>query len=513
MGNLNRRIKIAIFPAALAAILACASTTTAQNWSQLYEFLAHDASPDDYLGSSIAIGENVIAVGAPGYDGQSVNYGAVYLYSLGTGELIDKIVAEDRTKNDWFGDSVVIGDGLVVIGSPEDDDLGDNSGSAYVFDLATRIQIRKLLPDDGTAGDQFGQSVDVSDGIIAVGTSLKSDHGYGSGAVYLFDAATGAQLRKLQPTEPKSNDYFGFSLEISDGLIVVGAPQALSGSRGSAYVFDVATGAQLVKLVSSDGHPGDCFGESVSIYNGVVAVGASSHDSAGEYSGAAYLFDASTGTQTMKLKPPELSSFDSLGESIDLDDGTVVVGAPGYADSQGVAFLFDVTTGLMQSKIGAIGGETNDSFGWAIDFDDGVVGAGAPFSDRNVNSAGSAHVLIDMPNCLNLDIGPLVPGQETTFTITGGTPGAKAITVYGFEYGETVFANVGGYCATFQIAGVTPAQVVGGTDQTFDQQGKIEFNIPIPPNAGGPTLFFQSAQQGTCLLECMTEVFPPPWAL
>ena len=55
-------------------------------------------------------------------------------------DLLDpeiKLVASDGAGSDRFGSSVGIsGDGsTVLVGAPYDDDKGDNSGSAYIYNL------------------------------------------------------------------------------------------------------------------------------------------------------------------------------------------------------------------------------------------------------------------------------------------------------------------------------------------------------------------------------------------
>ena len=63
-------------------------------------------------------------------------------------------------------------------------------------------QLFKLLPDDGALGDEFGWSVAISGEVAIVGAHLDdaacpSDPECNSGSAYLFDVATGQQLHKL----------------------------------------------------------------------------------------------------------------------------------------------------------------------------------------------------------------------------------------------------------------------------------------------------------------------------
>ncbi len=79
-----------------------------------------------------------------------------------------------------------------IVGAKNDDDNGSLSGSAYLFDIsdpANPTQIVKLLPEDGATVDLFGWSVAISGATAIVGASRDDDNGDESGSAYLFDAA------------------------------------------------------------------------------------------------------------------------------------------------------------------------------------------------------------------------------------------------------------------------------------------------------------------------------------
>ncbi len=78
---------------------------------------------------------------------------------------------------------------IVIVGAYEDDENGDSSGSAYLFDTTTGLQIAKLLADDGAADDWFGWSVAISGATAIAGALFDDDNGTDSGSAYLFDAA------------------------------------------------------------------------------------------------------------------------------------------------------------------------------------------------------------------------------------------------------------------------------------------------------------------------------------
>jgi len=57
--------------------------------------------------------------------------------------------------------------------------------------------------------------------------------------------------------------------------------------------------------------------------------------------------------------------------------------------------------------------------------------------------------------------------------ITKGTPGLRAVTVFGRKAGESIVTDESGYCATFGIDGVNINQLIGGTNRLFDANGEI----------------------------------------
>ena len=77
----------------------------------------------------------------------------------------------------YFGESVAIGDGTIVVGAKVTQ-KGSDSGSVYLFeksssgDASSWTQVAKLTADDGAAGDDFGKSVAISDGTIVVGAPV-----------------------------------------------------------------------------------------------------------------------------------------------------------------------------------------------------------------------------------------------------------------------------------------------------------------------------------------------------
>eukprot|EP00546_Thalassionema_frauenfeldii_P014250 CAMPEP_0178912854 /NCGR_PEP_ID=MMETSP0786-20121207/10506_1 /TAXON_ID=186022 /ORGANISM="Thalassionema frauenfeldii, Strain CCMP 1798" /LENGTH=96 /DNA_ID=CAMNT_0020585507 /DNA_START=550 /DNA_END=837 /DNA_ORIENTATION=+ len=69
--------------------------------------------------------------------------------------------------------------------------------------------------------------------------------------------STWNRIKKLLPSDGAGRyDYFGYSVAVSGDMVVVGAYWDDDNNlveSGSAYIFNATTGAELHKLVASDG--------------------------------------------------------------------------------------------------------------------------------------------------------------------------------------------------------------------------------------------------------------------
>jgi hypothetical protein len=104
------------------------------NWGQIKKIIASDGVNSSYFGSSVSISGNYALVGAYGYD----IYQAAYLFSKDQGGIdnwgeISKLVSNDNASEDRFGFSVGISANYAVIGAPQNDENGTNSGAVYIF--------------------------------------------------------------------------------------------------------------------------------------------------------------------------------------------------------------------------------------------------------------------------------------------------------------------------------------------------------------------------------------------
>lgn len=101
-----------------------------------------------------------------------------------------KLTAIDETSHDHFAWSMALSGDTAVIGACLDDDKGTDSGSVYVFlrdpMAMTWSEKAKLTAGDGAAMDVFGFSVALSENTVLAGAIDDDDKGQDSGSAYVF---------------------------------------------------------------------------------------------------------------------------------------------------------------------------------------------------------------------------------------------------------------------------------------------------------------------------------------
>jgi hypothetical protein len=384
-----------------AAITLCSCTAlpaSTQTIDENLKLLPTDGAAEDNFGTSIAISGTIAIIGAVGDDDLGSFSGSAYLFDTTTGQQIAKLLPDDGAEQDFFGESVAISGLTAVVGARGNDDNGNFSGSAYLFDVLSGLQTLKFLPDDGAERDFFGLSVATNGNIVAIGSREEDE----PGSVYLFDLL-GQQLNKLQPDDGRPGAHFGDSLAMSGDLVVIGAPSDIPiiSRSGSAYVFNASTGEQVTKLIPKDGESFDEFGHSVAIYGDTVVVGAPRDKTdQGEHRGAAYMFNAISGQQITKLIPNDTDDSVLFGSSVAISGNAVLVGArldDVNGLNSGSVYRFDMNTGLQIDKLLPTDGGAENNFGYSIAMSENTVAIGAVYDDDNDFRSGSSYIFTVAP--------------------------------------------------------------------------------------------------------------------
>jgi len=327
-----------------------------ENWGFESKLVAPDGAAVRYFGHSVSVSGGLAMVGAPLVSGRRGS-GSAYIFARNEGEwnFLNKLVPPDGVIDDRFGHSVSISGDRSLVGSPFDDENGRHSGSAYIFindgDLGGWNFSRKLLASDGTVGDRFGWPVSISGDIALVGANGDDEKGNDSGSAYIFARNEGGignwgVVKKLVSPENSSNS-FGWSVSVSDNVAVVGEIDEM------VYVFVRNEGGEdnwgiKKQLVSPEGGEFDSFGQSVSILDDTIIVGAPGNDENGSGSGAVYIFVRDKGGQgnwgfERKLVAPDGTAYDGFGRSVSISKGVIIVGASGDDENgrlSGSAYVF-----------------------------------------------------------------------------------------------------------------------------------------------------------------------------
>jgi hypothetical protein len=326
-------------------------------WVQQAKLTASDAVAGDRFGYAVSASNGTIVVGAPYDDVRGIEQGSVYVFtrtSIGWfGQA--KLTANQAVGLDHFGNSVSVSGDTVLIGAADDDDVGSDDGSAYVYVRVNGewIQQARLTPSDATAGDRFGFAVSVLGDTAVISAPEDDDLGSGSGSAYVYARRAGvwAQQAKLVAGDGAALDYFDHSVSVSNDTVVIGAgdDDHVAQDAGSAYVYIRAGGGwtQQAKLTASDARANDYFGVSVCVSGDTAMIGAWADDDAGSSSGSAYVFTRSDGTwsQEAKLTASDAAAGDLFGGSVFVSGHTAVVGAYGNDDAgidSGSAYIVDL---------------------------------------------------------------------------------------------------------------------------------------------------------------------------
>ena len=159
------------------------------NWSEVLKLTASDGALADSFGLSVSVSGDYAVIGAYGDDDNGSASGSAYVFErdgAGNWSEVQKLTASDAAENDEFGWSVSISGDYAVIGAYLDD-----SGSAYVFKRSGSAgnwsEVEKLTASDGAGGDRFGYAVSIVGNTVVVGADGDDDNGGNSGSAYMFD--------------------------------------------------------------------------------------------------------------------------------------------------------------------------------------------------------------------------------------------------------------------------------------------------------------------------------------
>ncbi len=370
-----------------------------------------------------------------------------------------KTIAFDRDTDDRLGYSVDIDGNFAIVGCYGDDfgPLDPNMGSAYIFEktgLEDWTFVQKINNSDQDDYDRFGWSVSINGNMAVIGAYLEDEDSSDentlskAGSAYIFqrgEDGVWTEMQKIVASDRAVDDEFGWSVDIYENTVIVGAHHEghdVSGGAyefhaGSAYIFDLGEDGlwtQTQKIVGSDraddhvypeGRPdeedlSDLFGGSVAIWGNYIVVGSHNHDYGPDgvetgylwNQGCAYVFEKTDGiwTEVEKIQSSIRKAWDRFGYAVDIDSNIVVVGVYSEDESEfegaslmnaGAAYIFERNLSgdwLQIQKLDASDRSTGDHFGRDIAISGNYLVIGAEQEDLNfegeetLSNAGAAYI-------------------------------------------------------------------------------------------------------------------------
>jgi hypothetical protein len=441
-------------------------TVYAQRGGVSMDLKASKVTAGDHFGRSIALSNDVLAVGAP----DETVTGAVHVFVRSGGSWREQSVLKPTVAGGKFGASVAIFNGTLVVGAPADansyatpataDQLAPGAGAVHIFVRTGGGWTAQdyVKPQVVSAGDAFGTSVAVDDDTVVIGAPGEQGSGTGvgadqrkkgaksSGAVYVFTRVGLKWIQQvyIKASITKPENGFGTSVAFSGDTLIAGAPRQEGGNKGvlagsappppgspaadnsgAAYVFlrMGETWVQQAWFKPSNTAAGFLFGSAVAITGDLVAVGAPMEHSASKgvggdekqsttatASGAVYLFQRFAPGNWMQFKYVKASNTakdDHFGEALSVNGSTLAVAAPGEdsasvgiggsetdngAKDSGAVYVFSLNPVKQVAYLKASKPRVGDAFGSALAVFGTAIAVGAPNQGDGAAASGAIYV-------------------------------------------------------------------------------------------------------------------------
>lgn len=416
------------------ALLLSSASVFAQDANEDVRFQASDAAVGDRFGFDVALSGDRALVGVIFDDMPSkIDAGSARIFERqgsGAWTQVANLIAFDAFAGDQFGYSVALDDDRAIVGSPQDDDKGSASGSAYVFERqsnGTWTLAAKLVAADGAIGDFFGRAVAIDGDRALVGSVLDDDGAGNAGSVYAYERSSGGTwsfVQKLGAASPEADARFGIEIALDGDRVAIGATldDEAALDAGEVYVFEHGFGgwSEVAELVAPDAAASDEFGEALALEGDRLIVGVRKDDDGATDAGSARVFERSAGgvwSEVAALRASTPVAGALLGSSVALEGDRAVAGATSEGSlpaAPGRALLFtrESTSVWHETALLASSAGSNSAlFGEAAALSNGRLLISADQDDTGATNAGAAMVF---------EIGALLHGAPKISLASGG---------------------------------------------------------------------------------------------
>ena len=306
------------------------------SWVESAVLIGSFTAKFDEFGAAVFIDGDTIAVGAPDHDAAGINTGAVHVFERQGGSWVETAVLTSSTPSAlaWYATALSVSGDTIFVGAYQSSDAAASAGAVHVYEKQAGVwgETAVLTASDAAAGDLFGVTVSVSGDTAVVGAIADDDAGDHSGSAYVFERQGGAwvETAKLTASDAAAFDWFGRAV-IEGDTIVVSAylDDEAEPDSGSFYLFERQGGGwvETAKLTSSQTSGGDQFGWSLALSGDWLVLGAPSADAAGAGSGAAHVFSLSgVSGEPLSACPGQVSEYSGGSQAFALAAGASLAG-------------------------------------------------------------------------------------------------------------------------------------------------------------------------------------------
>jgi len=291
------------------------------------------------------------------------------------------------------------GTGMYVIGTIIPDSM--LSGESLSTDLEVSFPYPMGFNPEGgwaaTNNAKMGWSVDIDNGRVIIGEPQANYSNYKRGYAHIFNT-DGSFVMTLAASSSAQDDQFGYAVAMDGNVIVVGSPQRSSWS-GAIDIFE-ADGTFVDKIYSPTPAGYTHFGESIATDGNYIVVGQYDATVSGVTgAGSAHIFNTD-GTLVTTINAPALDEYARFGFSVAIDGNYIIVGAAqednARSGQHGAAYIFNTAgTYIGECLIPPEHDDIyTDMFGGSVDVDvaSGLIAVGAPQQDEPTGGADQGNV-------------------------------------------------------------------------------------------------------------------------
>ncbi len=415
-------------------------------WQQQERIVGDPMQDDTAFGISVAVENDVLVVGSGGADESAFGIARVYRREV-TSWLLQQSIAPDSVEaGDHFGTSVALDDMQLLVGAPGDNDFSTTPGKAYIFKLqdAQFEQVAELHPANGSPNDAFGARVALQADRALISSIASDANELGIGSVSVFRRGLGVwnEIATLTASDANAFGAYGWGLAIDNqtGLVGALAGNGGAGNSGSAYLIDIPApqpvAEQRSKLLASPAAAGVEFGAHVAIDADRMVITAPNHPNSGSsHSGAVHVLHDALGdgnfAQEALLTPGDPAPTGQFGFNADIKSDAVIVGSFHFNDDRGAAYLYRRGSSGWQPEatLEADDGANGDRFGFHVALCDDIAVVGARDADvGNTQDNGAAYVFARQEGSWN-QLAKLLPNDVSLVRGFGTSVAANCDTI------------------------------------------------------------------------------------